>query len=287
MSSTPVQQTVRLTLLGGFRLEVGSVPVTVRESGQRMIAYIALQDRPVRRDRLASSLWLDKPDARAAANLRSALWRVREQGADIIDVDGSSLRLSECVNVDVREATARAWRVIDGRVDEADLDQLVQPCDLLTDWYDEWVIIERERLHQLHLHALEGLCRSLLDSGRVARAVDSALALMSVDPLRESGHKLLIEAHVQEGNWAGVIRCSRRYVDTMLEQLGLDVSDRLSGVLPDRLVPQVLGLRTPSPRSHWSSPKPPGSQLQTRDTSSTTRSTHQAGRRMGFPADTG
>ena len=243
MSSTLVQQTVRLSLLGGFRLEVGSSPVTVRDGGQRVIAYIALQDRPVHRERLASSLWLDKPDARAAANLRSALWRLRQQGADIIHVDGSSLRLSDCVNVDVREATARAWRVIEGRVNAADLDQLVQPCDLLTDWYDEWVIIERERLHQLHLHALEGLCRSLLDAGRAARAIDAALALMRVDPLRESGHRLLIEAHVQEGNWVEVIRSSRRYVDTMLEQLGLDVSDRLGAVLPDRMLPQALGLQ--------------------------------------------
>jgi DNA-binding SARP family transcriptional activator len=226
---------VRLDLLGGFRLRVGEREVTVSDVAQRVIAYVALQDRPVRRDRLAGSLWLDKTDARAGANLRSALWRLRRQGADVMDLGESSVRLRGGVQVDVREVTDWAWRVIEGRGEPADLDRIPPAGDLLSDWYDEWVVLERERLHQLRLHALEGICRGLLESGRTARAIDAALAVVNVDPLRETAYRLLIEAHVHEGNWSEAVRARRRYVSVVRDQLGLDVSDRLADLIPGTL----------------------------------------------------
>jgi DNA-binding SARP family transcriptional activator len=214
-----------------------------------LIAYVALQDRPVHRGRLAGSLWLDKSDARASANLRSALWRMHNQGVDVMEVDGSCLRLREHVDVDLPAATAWALRIIDGRAVSADLDRVPRLGDLLPDWYDDWARIERERLDQLRLHALEDICRGLLDTGRVARAIDAALALVNADPLRESAHKLLIEAQLKEGNWVEAICSGRRYVDTMLDQLGLDVSDRLRSFLPHPVAAQVCGFngREPSP----------------------------------------
>jgi DNA-binding SARP family transcriptional activator len=228
----PLDAPVRLDLLGGFRLRVGDREMTVSDVAQRVIAYVALQDRPVRRDRLAGSLWLDKTDARAGANLRSALWRLRRQGADVMDFGESSVRLRGGVQVDVREVTAWAWRIIEGRSEPSDLDRVPPAGDLLADWYDEWVVLERERLHQLRLHALEGICRSLLESGRTARAIDAALAVVNVDPLRESAYRLLVEAHVQEGNWSEAVRARRRYVGVVRDQLGLDVSGRLTELVP-------------------------------------------------------
>lgn len=223
---------IRLDLLGGFRLRVGEREVTVSDVAQRVIAYVALQDRPVRRDRLAGSLWLDKTDARAGANLRSALWRLRRQGADVMDLGESSVQLRGTVEVDVREVSVWAWRVIEGRTLPEDLDRIPPAGELLTDWYDEWVVLERERLHQLRLHALEGICRGLLESGRTARAIDAALAVVTVDPLRESAYRLLVEAHLHEGNWSEAVRARSRYVAVMRDQLGLDVGARLTDLLP-------------------------------------------------------
>ena len=60
--------------------------------------------------------------------------------------------------------------------------------ELLLGWYDDWVVIERERLTQLHLTALESLSDRLLSDGEHAKALQVALAAVQVDPLRESGH---------------------------------------------------------------------------------------------------
>lgn len=239
MTATVLDDQVRLDLLGGFRMRVGSLEMSVSDVVQRVIAFVALSNRPVRRDRLAGSLWPEKTDERAGANLRSALWRLRQQGADVMRMDGTTLCLRAEVRVDVHDVTEWAWRVIEGRAEPGDIDHVPPSGDLLDDWYDEWVVIERERLHQLRLHAIEGICRYLLDSGRVARAIDAALTVVSVDPLRESAHRLLIEAHVAEGNWAEAVRAGERYSTTMRDQLGLDVGERLQQMLPGTLAARV------------------------------------------------
>jgi len=78
-----------------------------------------------------------------------------------------------------------------------DLDDL----ELLPGWYDDWVIVGRERLRQRLLHAVETLSRELVRGGRCAQAVEAALVVVNAEPFRESAHRVLIEAHLAEGNW--------------------------------------------------------------------------------------
>ncbi len=58
----------------------------------------------------------------------------------------------------------------------ADLD--VQPLlgELLPDWYDDWVLAERETLRLRRIAALEHLADELLGRGRYAQATEAALA---------------------------------------------------------------------------------------------------------------
>ena len=44
--------------------------------------------------------------------------------------------------------------------------------DLLPDWYDDWLMIERERLRQLRVHALEQLAERAMREGRYGHAID-------------------------------------------------------------------------------------------------------------------
>ena len=67
----------RLTLLGGFELVCDGVPLALPMSAQRVIAFVATHVRPIQRGYVAGSLWLETPESRAYANLRSALWRLQ------------------------------------------------------------------------------------------------------------------------------------------------------------------------------------------------------------------
>ncbi|KAF0956750.1 hypothetical protein MLGJGCBP_00267 [Rhodococcus sp. T7] len=206
---------VRLHLIGGFELSFdGGAPIVLQPVLQRLLAFVALMPRGVEREFAALQLWPDNSEERARASLRSALWRLHRLPVEVLVATSTRLRLADHVWVDARHG-----------VEELALDQLGSPlmfqsllADLLPDWYDDWLTIERERLRQLTLHALESRARNALAALDLSTAIDLSLTAISIDPLRESAHRLLIEAHLAEGN-AGD---ARRMLDGYRERIALD-----------------------------------------------------------------
>jgi DNA-binding SARP family transcriptional activator len=113
----------------------------------------------------------------------------------------------------------------------------------LAAWSDDWVIFERERIRQRLLHALETLSRRLAEIGRSADAVDAAMWAVSADPMRESANRVLIEAHLAEGNVIEARRIYRRYCDAIRREFGVDPSDQLVSLMRMRIRPQYRSCR--------------------------------------------
>jgi DNA-binding SARP family transcriptional activator len=216
----------RLSLLGGFELRCAGHDVAVSRSGQRLLALLAPQARPLERLWVAGTLWLDATEERAGASLRSALWRLPQpEGAAVVEATTTHLRLARDLAVDVHELAAHAEdldtpAVADGR----GLDPSALSRDLLPDWYEDWVVLERERFRQLRLHALEALCRRLTEAGRFGAAVQVGLAAVAGEPLRESAHRTLIHAHLAEGNPGEAVRQYHLYRRLLAGELAIEPS---------------------------------------------------------------
>ena len=105
-------------------------------------------------------------------------------------------------------------------------------ADLLPEWPDDWVSAERERFHQLRLHALEAMCARLTALGCHGEAVDAGLAAVRADPLRESAHHAVISAHLAAGNRSEAIRQYGRCRHVLLRELGLEPSESLRDLVP-------------------------------------------------------
>lgn len=224
----------RLTLLGGFGLQLGGTPAPMPPGAQRLIALLALHEEALSRDYVAGVLWGDSTEARASGSLRSALWKLRVVRPEVVWNQGGSLGLSPQVHVDVRHATALARSVVTGCFGDETIVGLLEPrfChELLPGWYDEWVLIERERHRQLSLHALESLCDYLTEAGRYGAAVLAAMAAVDREPLRESAHRALVRVHLAEGNVWEAIRRYRRYEEIATRELGVEPSPMMRSLL--------------------------------------------------------
>jgi len=92
--------------------------------------------------------------------------------------------------------------------------------------------MERERYRQLRMHALEILCVRLSGAGRHGEAVEAGLAAVSGEPLRESAHRVLIGAHLAEGNRCEAIRQFDRYRGVLQRELGLEPSPEIAALIP-------------------------------------------------------
>lgn len=213
----------------------------VPDGSKRLLVFIALSTGRVDRRHAAGSLWPTGTDQRAAGNLRSALWRLKCSGIDIVESDKCTLSLRPGTIVDVRVVSDWAARLIAGSAAQADLcsvDWHGDAMDLLPGWYDDWVIFERERIRQRLLHALEALSRRFVEMGRCAEAVDVAISAVGVDPLRESASRALIEAHLAEGNLIEGRRTYERYRDTVRRELGIEPGRQLAELAHSLFWPQ-------------------------------------------------
>jgi DNA-binding SARP family transcriptional activator len=182
---------------------------------------------------VAGTLWLDSTDDRAGASLRSSLWRLNRPGHVLVDATGTHLCLASAVDVDLRRAFALARRLLDGTADHEDLDagEAALGGELLPDWYDDWLVFERERFRQVSLHALEALAERLVRAGEVARALEAALSAVRAEPLRESAHRVLIRVHLAEGNRGEAVRQYELCRRLLRERLGVEPTEQLDRLL--------------------------------------------------------
>lgn len=230
---------IDLALLRGFELRCDGAVVPVMHSAQRLVAFVAVRDRPVRRELVSGTLWPDSSERRAHSSLRSALWRVPSpQGRAVIQASNTHVWLDDGVEVDFLETIRRAeaychapgalepdasWR----EPSPLDVDTCGFEDDLLPDWYEDWVIAERERFRQLRLHALERACEMLTRRGRYASALRVGLSAVSCEPLRESAHRQVIKVHLGEGNVVEAIRQYRSYAALIDAELGVEPSESM------------------------------------------------------------
>jgi DNA-binding SARP family transcriptional activator len=227
---------IRLSLLSQFELSYGGEPLPLPPSGQRVVAFVAMRGRWVLRSIVAGRLWPDTADDYAGRSLRSALWRVNQPGLPVIETNRTHVRLARHVVVDLHEVMDRARRLVagwsddDGVVEDMFLGTLT--AELLPDWDDDWVIVERERVRHLRLHALEMLCDRLTIAGRYAEAVEAGIAAVRGEPLRESAQRMLIRAHLAEGNVVEAVRQYSAYRQLLTDELGIVPSVQLEDLVP-------------------------------------------------------
>lgn len=220
----------RLRLLNGFELRWGDERVALRPGSERLLAFLALAGKFVERAAVAYRLWPEKPEARAVANLRSALWRLRQMPSKLVEATSTHVRLHPEVWVDAREGLEE----LKDQDPEAFCDALQGMAlhgELLPDWYDDWLLAERERLRQLRLHALEDAVRLLIERDRLAAAIDVGLRAVAMEPLRESSHRLVIEAHLREGNRAEALRQYEACTRLLRDELGIGPSEHMAALL--------------------------------------------------------
>ena len=226
-----------LRLLSAFELTWDGDAVSLPVPAQRLLAFVALRERPVLRTYVAETLWLESTEEHARGSLRSALWRLRRPGHELVDVTSGRLRLAPGVVVDVRVLIGWAHGVLDApqgvrgvRPGVCGLGDAVWG-DLLPDWYDDWLVVERERLRELRIRALERVCERLTAVGSFGRALEAGLAAVHAEPLRESAHRCLIGVYLAEGNQAEALRRYRVYRDLLRDQLALDPSAHMEDLV--------------------------------------------------------
>ena len=219
-------------LLGEFEVRAadGAVRAVPGPKERALLAVLALPPgAPHSRDRLAGLLWSDRDDARARDSLKHALTRLRQalgpEGAAAIVADRQSVRLdAAATGVDVAafedllatgtvEASERALALYRG--------DLLDGIGVRDAAFEEWLVVERQRLRRLVEDGAARLLASLLAGGARDRAADAARRLLSLDPLREDACRALMRYLSERGETAQALKLYAGLRDRLHRELGV------------------------------------------------------------------
>jgi DNA-binding SARP family transcriptional activator len=217
---------VRISVCGRLRVETGAGVVDEASLpgrlGRRLWVYLVLnRRRPVGRGELIAALWgEDSPEA-ADASLNALASRVRSAITTVApDIELRAAAGSYALGLpgDVFIDRERAWTAIHhvealrrhGEVVEAWAEAVIAneiaARGLLPGEDGPWITAERRTLRDIELQALEAIGEAEIDRHRPDEAERVGRRLITADPLRESGYRLLMRALGAGGNPAAAGR---------------------------------------------------------------------------------
>jgi DNA-binding SARP family transcriptional activator len=208
--------TWKVSLMGHWALCRHEEPISTTGAVQRLTALLALQG-PRDRSWITGQLWPECQEQNAHGNLRSTLWRIKQQHPGLVETADTAVALGHAVSVDVDELMRHARATLEDGIALPNTLAALSTGELLPCWYEDWVLQHRERLLQIQLHALERLAVLLARDGRHLEALQAGLVAVRLDPLRESAHRVVARVHLAEGNLGEAIRqfewCRRLLAD--------------------------------------------------------------------------
>jgi DNA-binding SARP family transcriptional activator len=214
--------------MGGFGVYRNGSAVTLRPSVKRLVALLGVLDQADRSD-VAAQLFADLPPSRAQGNLRTIIWRLSDDDPHLVVEKGGCLHMCAST-IDYQEVSKWSLAVVQRTTEDLTLPKNAGK-HLLPRWDDLWLIEPREHLHLLQVHALEASAERLLLAGRFGEASDCALRAATLDPLRESAVKLLIEVLIREGNVADALARFSRFSQRLRQEVNAEPSLALQALV--------------------------------------------------------
>lgn len=220
MSQGPVARW-HYRVLGGNRLDFGTVTVAPERKTAALLAYLGLEGA-VSRSKLAGLLWPDSEEGTARNNLSQALRRFRALTGESLILGSDELRLTPELSVDAALLKNAALMGEAAQVATYEGD-LLAPFD-----YDdlpefgEWLYGTREALSSLQGEALGTLITTCEMQGDYAAALKYAERLLHNDPVSEVAHRHAMRLHYLQGDRAAALIAYRRCRDILKRDLGVE-----------------------------------------------------------------
>ncbi|MCJ7568640.1 MAG: hypothetical protein MUO58_13975 [Anaerolineales bacterium] len=218
---------LEIRLLGEFDVRIDGDPVIIpSRPAQSLLAYLILNPGTRhRRERLAGLLWPESDESNARSNLRHALWRIRK-------TIGEGYLLADRVVIEF-DPESEHWldvRLLEDEISmEGDIQAALQAVsvyggELLPGFYDNWVVLERERIRAVFEQRMQILLEMLVENGRWDEALEWCERWIALGHVPESAFRALMIAHHNLGNSANIAAVFQRCERAMMNELGVKPS---------------------------------------------------------------
>jgi len=147
-------------------------------------------------------------------------------GTEVLRTEGESVSLEpSAISVDALAFEDLAANGSNGhlaRADELYQDPLLDGVGVRDPAFHEWLTVERARLHEFAINAVDRWLAGLLRDGDPERAVAVAQWLLTLDPLRESAYRTLMRLYAAQDQRGLAARQYERCREVLAQQLDIE-----------------------------------------------------------------
>ncbi|HKJ39303.1 MAG TPA: BTAD domain-containing putative transcriptional regulator, partial [Anaerolineales bacterium] len=227
-----------LHFLGTPQLYLNDVLTNLqRRKSLALLSYLAIEQGQHQRDTLSSLLWPDYEQSKAFANLRNVLLDIQKSiGENWLNTDHDRIGLNE--DADIWLDAAQFKSLLEQSHSQPDvplrISLLADSAKLyrnhfltgfsLKDAYqfNDWAFAESEELRQKYSDILTTLSNDYCSLGQANQAIPHARRLISLDPLNETAHQLLMEVYIQAGQHSSAMKQYQTLEQILRKELNLD-----------------------------------------------------------------
>lgn len=232
---------LQITLFGSVSFhkgeeQVGGLPSRAAEA---LLIYLACQQKPITRERLAELLWADRSPTQSLTNLRTILTALRRELDDhlIITRDTLSFNTDSDALIDIFEFERRLKEL--GLPDRTssltsmELETLRLTLDLyrgdfldgfhLRDGlgFEEWSILERERLKRLARDGFRTFTHACLERGLYAQGMSAASNWLRLDPYDEEACRAQMWLFMRTGQRTAALQTYQTLKKKLADELSV------------------------------------------------------------------
>jgi predicted ATPase/DNA-binding SARP family transcriptional activator len=247
-SATPSEPGVSICLLGGCKFyNQGKIIRLETAKTSALLAYLALQSKPTTRHKLLGLFWGDQPEKNARRSLRHALWNIRQafqasDRAEILMSEGQEIAIDPVAGVWIDVLAFESCLKREAEIGGANpcpddrCGLLRQAADLycgnLLDGllvndaaeFEQWLLMERERLQARAVESLQRLVRHSVEWGEYAVGLEYACRLLALEPWLEEGHRQTMRLLALSGQRAAALTAYETCRRVLAEELNVEPS---------------------------------------------------------------
>lgn len=226
--------------LGPPRIELDGSTVNIHErKAVALLIYLVVSGESHSRDAMSTMLWPEFSQSRAHANMRHALWSIKEAGlGEFIFKEQENIKVPPPFWLDVLEFDKyldehRKHDHAPGEVCVICIDSLTNAFTIYKDeflagftlrdapQFDDWQFLQREHWRQLFGYTLDCLARWHGKLGDWTKAIEFARRRVALEPLNEHSHRDLMHFYVASGKKPLALKQFDKLSMILNEELGI------------------------------------------------------------------
>lgn len=221
---------LRFELLGGLKIERDGAELKgfISRKSQALLVYLAIKQQAHFREAIEGLFWAESSQSRAAGNLRVALNNLRQLIPGNLEITRSQIAFRPASPhwLDVTEFERQASQ---SHIQALQIAAGLYRGDFLAGFslpdaqaFEEWLLIERERLRQIMLQTLHRLAAYYTSRGEYHLGIEATTRLLTLDPWREEAHRELMRLLALSGQRSAALTQYEQCRRLLARELGLE-----------------------------------------------------------------